>query len=518
MHNIFTQLSIAKRLYLASFLLIAGLGALAASTWSELSDVHALALRASTARTPQLQRISDIELAVTRSSLQLRHAMLVKTAPDLDATLADIDAKKKHIAEQFAEFEKALFTAQGRELFAQFGPLTADFWAEATANIALIKAGQKDEAFTMLVEKTIPARNKLLKALDTEKNRQADALSQELLDIRSDVTQARNQITGLVLAIAVCLVAFSWYMARSLRRRVAMSQVVAERVQAGDFTVPVTDAARDEFSPLLSTLQAMQTSLTDVVGKVRRSADAVALATTEIAQGNQELSSRTEEQASALQQTAASMEELSSTVRQNADNAAQANVLAQTASTVATQGGAVVAQVVDTMKDISDASRKISDIIGVIDGIAFQTNILALNAAVEAARAGEQGRGFAVVASEVRSLAGRSADAARQIKSLIISSVERVEQGATLVDQAGATMTDVVDSIRRVTEIVGEISTASAEQSSGVSQVGDAIAQMDQVTQQNAALVEEGASAAESLKEQAHELVQAVSVFRLPAA
>ncbi len=262
---------------------------------------------------------------------------------------------------------------------------------------------------------------------------------------------------------------------------------------------------------LLSTLQRMESA----VAQVRSSAGSMDVACAEIAAGNHDLSARTESQASALQQTAASMEELSSTVRQNADNARQANQLAQSASTVAVQGGEVVSQVVDTMKGINDSSKKIADIISVIDGIAFQTNILALNAAVEAARAGEQGRGFAVVASEVRSLAGRSAEAAKEIKTLITESVGRVEHGSALVDQAGTTMNEVVASIRRVTDIMGEISAASSEQNKGVAQVGEAVTQIDQATQQNAALVEEMAAAASSLKNQANELVQAVSVFKL---
>ncbi|MDP3823988.1 MAG: methyl-accepting chemotaxis protein [Burkholderiales bacterium] len=249
--------------------------------------------------------------------------------------------------------------------------------------------------------------------------------------------------------------------------------------------------------------------------EVQRSSSSIEVASVEIASGNQDLSSRTEQQASALEETAASMEQLGSTVRQNADNAKQANQLAMGASTVAIKGGEVVGQVVETMKGINDASKKISDIIGVIDGIAFQTNILALNAAVEAARAGEQGRGFAVVASEVRSLAQRSAEAAKEIKGLIGTSVERVEQGTLLVDQAGVTMTEIVTAIKRVTDIMGEISSASTEQSAGVAQVGEAVTQMDQATQQNAALVEESAAAAESLKVQAQQLVQVVALFKL---
>ena len=317
---------------------------------------------------------------------------------------------------------------------------------------------------------------------------------------------------GIFFAVLIAL-----YIAKSISTPVAQALNVAQSVAAGDLTLPIDNTNQDELGQVLQAMKTMQANLVNVVANVRQGSESVATASAEIAQGNQDLSSRTENQASALEQTAASMEELSSTVKQNADNARQANQLAMSASTVAIQGGEVVAQVVDTMKGINASSRKIADIISVIDGIAFQTNILALNAAVEAARAGEQGRGFAVVASEVRSLAGRSAEAAKEIKTLIDDSVSRVEQGTTLVDQAGSTMTEVVSSIRRVTDIMGEISAASNEQSQGVSQVGEAVTQMDQVTQQNAALVEEMAAAASSLKAQAQELVQTVAVFKLGA-
>lgn len=289
---------------------------------------------------------------------------------------------------------------------------------------------------------------------------------------------------------------------------------LAQSVANGDLTQAIALRAGDSTS-MMAQLKFMQESLASVVSKVRRGAESVATASIEISQGNSDLSERTEHQASALEQTSASMAELDATVKQNAESARQANQLAVGASSVATRGGEVVAQVVQTMKGINESSHKISEIIGVIDGITFQTNILALNAAVEAARAGEQGRGFAVVATEVRSLAGRSAVAAKEIKSLIEASVERVERGTELVDQAGSTMKEVVDSIRRVTDIMGEISVSSAEQSTGVSQVVQAVAQMDDVTQQNAALVEEMAAAAASLKSQAQELVETVEVFKL---
>ena len=304
---------------------------------------------------------------------------------------------------------------------------------------------------------------------------------------------------------------------RSLTAPLAEATRAAGAIASGDLSVEVRARGEDEVGQLMLALKAMQASLATVVSNVRMNAESVATGSSEIAQGNQDLSQRTEQQASALEQTAASMEELHSTVKQNADNAKQANQLAMGASTVAVRGGEVVGQVVETMKGINESSKKISDIIGVIDGIAFQTNILALNAAVEAARAGEQGRGFAVVASEVRSLAGRSADAAKEIKSLINASVERVEQGTALADQAGSTMTEVVSSIRRVTDIMGEINAASTEQSAGVAQVSQAVTEMDRATQQNAALVEESAAAAESLKGQAGQLVAAVAVFKLAA-
>lgn len=315
----------------------------------------------------------------------------------------------------------------------------------------------------------------------------------------------------LVVLSVLAGIALAYAITRSITVPVAKSVAAARMVAAGDLSAHIQSESTDEIGQLVQAISDMQGSLAKVVSSVRQGSEGVATASAEIAHGNNDLSSRTESQASALEETAASMEELSSTVNQNADSARQANQLAMNASTVAKQGGDVVNQVVVTMKGINDSSRKIADIISVIDGITFQTNILALNAAVEAARAGEQGRGFALVASEVRSLAGRSAEAAKEIKGLINASVERVEQGTILVDKAGATMTEVVQSISRVADIVGEISSASSEQAAGVSQVGEAVNQMDQVTQQNAALVEEMAAAASSLKGQAQDLVQVVA-------
>jgi methyl-accepting chemotaxis protein len=427
-----------------------------------------------------------------------------------------IQAKRAQITKNDTDYLKEVTTQEGRDAFQRdWLQLQAVTWPVAEANIQLLRDGKAEAAQAMLIDKTIPAYARMQDWLDTARGAQSQALSREVDAIGVAADSIRLYLGGLVAAIAAGLLAFSWSIARTLRGRVTVSQQVADRVRLGDFTIPVDDTARDEFSPLLASLSAMQASLTHVVGSVRENAESVATASAQIAQGNLDLSQRTEEQASSLEETAASMEQLGSTVRQTADNAKQANKLAQGASAVAGKGGTVVGQVVDTMKGINDSSKKIADIINVIDSIAFQTNILALNAAVEAARAGEQGRGFAVVASEVRSLAQRSAEAAKEIKTLISASVERVELGTQLVDQAGVTMSEIVVAIRRVTDIMGEISNASSEQSAGVSQVSQAVMQMDQVTQQNAALVEESAAAAESLKAQAQQLVQAVAVFKL---
>ena len=331
------------------------------------------------------------------------------------------------------------------------------------------------------------------------------------------IESTRNLMVGFGLIALLAGVGCSVWLARGIMQPLGEAIFIAETVASGDLSKEFETERGGDFGRLLRGMGEMEDTLTDVVTRIKASTDSIVVASGQIAAGNQELSSRTEEQASSLEQTAASMEELTSTVKQNADNARQANQLAVSASEVAVRGGGVVSQVVDTMGSINSSSKKIVDIIGVIDGIAFQTNILALNAAVEAARAGEQGRGFAVVASEVRNLAQRSGAAAKEIKGLIDDSVDKVEAGSRQVAEAGRTMDEIVDSVKRVTDIMGEITAASQEQSTGIEQVNQAIAQMDQVTQQNAALVEEAAAAAQSMQEQAASLVASVSVFRLDA-
>ena len=516
--NPLNALGLAGRLYAVVALMLLALAGVATVAWFKLGAVAAAAADTANVRVPQLDRIAAIELNITRVSLQVRHAILSRTPEELAATFADVGEKRKLIDQLMADYDRAITTEKGREYYNRLVPAIAQFWEVGGANLKLVQDGQKAEAFDFLVEKTIAARNVVLQQAAGMVKYQGDMLEAELASVSRQGSSTLRLLLALVVSSMVGLLLFAWHFAGQLSQRIAASRSVADRVRDGDLTQPVVDTARDEFSPLLQALQQMQDGLARVVGKVRQGADGVATASTEISSGNQDLSRRTEQQASSLQQTAASMEQLGGTVRQNADNASQANQLAMGASRVARDGGSVVAEVVDTMKGIHDSSRRIADIIGTIDGIAFQTNILALNAAVEAARAGEQGRGFAVVASEVRSLAQRSAEAAREIKGLISASVEQVERGNTLVERAGSTMTEVVAAIQRVTDIMGEISSASAEQSSGVQQVGQAVTLMDQATQQNAALVEQSAASAETLRQQAQQLVQAVAVFKLARA
>jgi methyl-accepting chemotaxis protein len=406
--------------------------------------------------------------------------------------------------------------------------------AEAELKAALEGQGATDTERQLLADMAAQARQALpaLKAV-VEKGVASDnvAAVQILTDTagpiertwRATATAAATKRNAMAAELALVVAALAagaliaWRITRGVTRPLGRAVTVAERIAEGDLTSEVRAERDDETGRLLQAIAAMQGRLSALVGEIRLAADAIETASSEVASGNQDLSHRTEQAASNLQQTASSMGHLTGMVKQSAEAARQANQLASSAAEVAASGGSVVSEVVGTMGQITDSSKKIADIIGVIDGIAFQTNILALNAAVEAARAGEQGRGFAVVAGEVRSLAGRSAEAAREIKSLIGASVERVEAGSRLVADAGATMQEIVVSVQRVSDIIAEITGSSSEQSDGIGQINSAVGQLDQMTQQNAALVEEGAAAAESLKEQAHRLTQMVGTFRVHA-
>ncbi|MYN15439.1 HAMP domain-containing protein [Rugamonas sp. FT107W] len=385
------------------------------------------------------------------------------------------------------------------------------------AVFAAKNAGDVEKGKSLYEGDMTQSRILYLDALKKFSDKQAALLDKAALEIQQQYASGRTLLTILGLAAIAMGVIAAWWITRTITTPINEAVKVAETVSSGDLTSDIQVNSADETGQLMNALKTMNANLVNIVGQVRNGTDLMATASTEIAAGNQDLSSRTEQQASSLQETASSMEELTSTVRFNAENAREANKLAATASEIASRGGAVVGEVVSTMGSINDSSRKIVDIISVIDSIAFQTNILALNAAVEAARAGEQGRGFAVVASEVRNLAQRSAAAAKDIKGLIDDSVQKVALGSDLVDKAGQTMSEIVTSISRVTQIMSQISHASEEQSLGIAQVNDAITQMDQVTQQNAALVEEAAAAAESMQEQSAKLAEVVGVFKLDA-
>ncbi|CAN7465691.1 methyl-accepting chemotaxis protein [Acidovorax sp. LjRoot74] len=510
--------------FLAVVLLTALLGAI---SLVQMSRIHANAEEIATNLLPSVTQTGELRVLLNRMRRAEAGMVTARSAAEVKAFAEQVAARHKDLSRVEAVYESLIDMPKEREVFNAYKTRKAAYVAlqdkladiakgvdfstaetmELTADaLSMLYAGESESAFVTTAE-TLGELQKI----------NADAALQANEDAKTVFNVARAWVLG-TLALCVALAAvLGVAITRAVTRPAHHAVQAARAIADGDLATEVPLGGKDEMGQLLSALGDMRANLARVVSGVRSNAEGVASASSQIASGNNDLSARTEQQASALEETAASMEELGSTVRQNADNARQANQLAVSASTVAVQGGDVVAEVVETMKGINASSNKIADIISVIDGIAFQTNILALNAAVEAARAGEQGRGFAVVAGEVRNLAGRSAEAAKEIKSLITASVERVEQGTALVDKAGATMTEVVASIRRVTDIMGEISAASSEQSAGVGQVGEAVTQMDQATQQNAALVEEMAAAASALNAQAGELVNAVAVFKLDA-
>jgi methyl-accepting chemotaxis protein len=454
-------------------------------------------------------KLIEVNGSLVIAAYQATDAHLQKT---LEARMAANSARSVKIQE---EIDKFVRNPEVRGQFERVKELRAVY---ITARKAALKAktdGDLELSKKIFEEDMLPKSAVYLDGVSKLAAMQITASDTVAISVLDSYASTRTTliVQGLI-AIAVGALLAYW-ITRSITVPIGKAVRIAETVSSGDLTSDIVVDSRDETGQLMQALKAMNSNLVDIVSQVRVGTDTIATASAEIASGNQDLSSRTEQQAGTLEETASSMEELTSTVKQNADNARQANKLAVDAAGIASRGGEVVAEVVNTMGSINESSRRIVDIISVIDGIAFQTNILALNAAVEAARAGEQGRGFAVVATEVRNLAQRSAAAAREIKGLIDDSVQKVETGSALVDKAGLTMDEIVKSIGNVTDIMREISSASDEQSIGIEQVNKAITEMDQVTQQNAALVEEAAAAAEAMQEQSGQLAQVVSVFRL---
>ena len=479
------------------------MGQLSARTHDIVADKNVKMAAANT----MSDNVRNITLAITS-------VVVAPTEALVQAELAKIGEARKKYGAAKETLQKKISTDKETALMAE---LDAALKSGAPLNnkvIELRNAGQTEEAIAFLTQQAAPSLKIVLGALDSLVAYEAQQAAQAATDAETLSASARAYMI-ILGSVAVLLGAFvAWIITRSITHPINAAVAVAETVASGDLSSHIVVNSSDETGRLLGALKAMNTSLLGVVAQVRNGTDAISTASSEIAAGNLDLSSRTEEQASSLEETASAMEELTSTVKQNADNARQANQLAKSASEVAVRGGSIVSQVVDTMGTINESSKKIVDIIGVIDGIAFQTNILALNAAVEAARAGEQGRGFAVVATEVRNLAHRSASAAKEIKELIAASVANVDTGSRLVNEAGQTMGDIVDSIVRVTDIMGEITSATHEQTIGIEQINMAIAQMDEVTQQNAALVEEAAAASQSMQEQAGELAHVVGFFK----
>jgi methyl-accepting chemotaxis protein len=512
------NLRIGQRLAIGFGAVIVMLAVLAGLSYRQIGNLNREITQTNKDRYPKILSANAIFVQLHMQSGLLRNLLIMSEDAQLKKMVEAIDGSSKLIDEAVAKLDKTETSGKGRQLLKEVEDMRGKFVPLRTRFIDLIREDKKDDAKAVLLNEVRPVQLAYL-----DKVAELQRFQEQMMDAAAgESMQNANSAQLMILLLALGAGAISVFAAimatRSITTPLQQAVQVAETVASGDLTSRIEIHSADETGQLLQALQFMNSSLKSIVDQVRTSTDTMATASGQIAAGNLDLSSRTEQQASSLEETASSMEELTSTVKQNADNARQANQLAQSASNVAVQGGEVVAQVVDTMGAINTSSKKIVDIIGVIDSIAFQTNILALNAAVEAARAGEQGRGFAVVATEVRSLAQRSAAAAKEIKTLIEDSVSKVDAGSHLVEQAGSTMGQIVSSIQRVTDIMGEITAASQEQTDGIEQVNQAIAQMDQVTQQNAALVEQATAAAESMQEQAGHMAQVVSVFKTDVA
>ncbi|MCA8283961.1 methyl-accepting chemotaxis protein [Burkholderia cepacia] len=487
-----------------------------------LSDTNAEFSRYMNGINARANQSAQIRTAVDRRAIAARNIVLVTKPSDLELELAEVNQAHKDVQEHLAKLKEMMANAtdtsdRARELVGNIARIESSYGPVALRIVGLAQAGKKEEATADIDDNCRPLLAQLVRATDayaTYTHERELALAQQFAD---RYAMERNLLAGICLiAVAVAACGGLW-LTRKITVPIGSAVDVARTVANGDLGSRIHVSGNDETRDLLEALRTMNERLIGIVGRVRDSSNSIAHAVSEIASGNLDLSQRTEEQAASLQETAATMEEFTSTVRLNAENAQQASALAANASDVAHRGSSVVGRVVDTMTEIGQSSSKIADITGIIEGIAFQTNILALNAAVEAARAGEQGRGFAVVASEVRSLAQRSSTAAKEIKELITASVQTIRDGSALAGEAGKTMSDVTQAVARVTDIMGEIAAASAEQSRGIDQVNLTITQMDETTQQNAALVEQAAAASKSLEAQGRELSETVAAFRMPS-
>jgi methyl-accepting chemotaxis protein len=509
------NLKIGVRLSLGFLAILALTVVVGAVSIDRLAAVNDATADIATNWLPATRELGAVKAAVNAERRAEAMIAVARAADVVAAETKSLETAKGQAVAAWDAYVRTVATPEERAL-ANAASHAAEAYREGQARtLALARGTDENAAFALYTGENRPKFSALVAALDQCIAFQAKGSDAAYKTSQDHFASTRILVIGLLAAAVAIGTLLGWRLTRAITVPVGQAVQLAETVAAGDLSSHIEVTRRDEIGQLLGALMRMNGNLARIVGDVRKASDSIATGSTQIASGNADLSQRTEEQASNLQQTAASMEELTVTVRHNADSAQQARQLAGTAQLAADQGGEVVGRVVATMQEIADSSKRIADIIGVIDGIAFQTNILALNAAVEAARAGEQGRGFAVVAGEVRTLARRSSEAAREIRGLIGASVERVEQGTSLVGEAGRSIEAIVQQVKRVNDLVGEISAASIQQTAGIDQIGDAVTQLDQVTQQNAALVEESAAAAESLRHQAQHMAEAVSVFRI---